>query len=65
MPSVPGVAVGLDHLRLAGEVLLLVLHVALADLGLEVAGELDAVGRVDVDHLDLAGEVLAPGKATP
>ena len=59
----PGVAVGFDHLRLAGQVLLAVLHVALAELGLEVRGEFDAVGRVEVDHLHLARKVLAPGEA--
>ena len=59
----PGVAVRPDHLRLAGEVLPAVLHVALAELGLEVRREPDAVRRVDVDHLDLAGEILPPGEA--
>jgi len=59
----PGVPVGLDHLRLAGEVGLLVLHVAPADLGLEVRGEPDAVGRVHVDHLDPPGQALAAGQA--
>ena len=59
----PGVAVGLDHLWLAGEILLTVLDVALAKLGLEVRGEFDAVGRVQADHLHLAREVFAPGEA--
>lgn len=56
--KVPDVTVGLDHLRLAGEVAFLVLHIAAADFGLKVAGEFDAVRRVHVDHLDLAGQVL-------
>ena len=59
----PGVAVRLDHLRLAGQVLLPVLDVALAELRLKVGGEPDAVGRIDVDHLHLAGQVLAVGQA--
>jgi hypothetical protein len=59
MPRVP---IRLDHLRLAREVLLLVLHVPLADQRLEVTRELDAVRRVHVDHLDLARQVLAGGQ---
>jgi hypothetical protein len=59
----PGVAVRLDHFRFAGEVLFTVLHVTLAELRLEVRGELDAVGRVEIDHLHLAREVFAPGEA--
>ena len=35
-----------------------VLHVALADEGLEVAAVADAVGWVEVDHLHLAGHPL-------
>jgi hypothetical protein len=59
MPRVP---IRLDHLRLAREVLLLVLHIPLADQRLEVARELDPVRRIHVDHLDLAREVLAGGQ---
>jgi len=61
--EVPSVAERLHHLRFSGEVLFLVLHVALANFRLEVAGELDAVGRVDVDYLHFAGEVFALGEA--
>ncbi len=57
--QLPGVAEGLDHLRLLREVFVLaVLHVALVDEGLEVGAVLDAVGRVDVDHLHLPGHAL-------
>ena len=35
---------------------------ALAGAGLPVGAELDAIGRVEVDHLDLAAEVLALGE---
>lgn len=42
----PGVAVGLDHLGLPGEVAFPVLHVPFADFRLEVGGELDAVGTM-------------------
>ena len=59
----PGVAVRLDHLRLAGKVLLPIPYVTLAELRLEVGRELDPVGRVDVDHLHLAGEILAVSEA--
>ena len=59
----PGVPVRLDHLRLAGQVLLPILHVALAKLRLEVRREPDAVGRVHVDHLHLARQILAAGEA--
>jgi hypothetical protein len=58
----PGIAIRLDGLGLAGQVLFAVLHVAASDLGLEVGGEADAVGRVHVDHLDLAAQVLAMGE---
>jgi len=58
----PGVAVGLDHLRLPGEVLCLVLHVPATHFGLEVAGVFDAVGWVHIDHLDLSGQGLASGQ---
>jgi len=53
-----GVPVGLDLLLLVGEVFVFVLDVPPVDAGLEVAGVLDAVGRVDVDHLHLAGHAL-------
>ena len=62
----PGVAEGLDLLRLAGDVVgLAVLHVAAGGGPLEVAVELDAVGRVDVDALHLAAQPLALGQAEP
>ncbi len=61
--ELPGVAERLDLLGLAGRVLgLAVLHVALARAHLPVAAELDAVGRVHVDHLDLALEALLLGQ---
>ena len=55
----PGVTVCLDHFQLAGQVALLIFHIALADLRLEVRGELDPVGRVKVDHLHPTGQILA------
>ena len=43
--QLPGVAVGLDHLRLAGQVLVVVVFdVALADEGLEVGAEFTPYG---------------------
>ena len=61
--QLPGVAEGLDLFRLAGGVLgLAVLHVALAGADLPVGAELDAVGRVEVDHLDLALEPFLLGQ---
>jgi len=59
----PCVAVGFDHFRFAGEVLLAVFHVALTKLRLEVGTEFDAVGRIEINHLHFAGEVFATGKA--
>ena len=60
----PGVAEGFDLLRLAGDVVgLAILHVAAGGGPLEVAVELDAVGRVEVDALHLAAQALALGKA--
>jgi hypothetical protein len=60
----PGVAEGFDLLRLAGDVVgLAVLHVAAGGGPLEVAVELDAVGRVEVDALHLAAQALALGQA--
>ena len=59
----PGVAEGLDLLRLAGDVLgLAVLDVAAGGGPLEVGVELDAVGRVEVDALHAASEPLALGQ---
>jgi len=55
----PGVAVGLDRFRLACQVGFIVFHVAPTNFRLEIRGELDAVGRVAVDHLDLGGQALA------
>src|SRR6516225_3076980 len=60
----PGVAERLDLLRLAGDVVgLAVLDVAARGGPLEVAVELDAVGRVEVDALHLAAQPLALGQA--
>ena len=59
----PGVAISLNHLRLARQVLLAVFHVALAELRLEVGGEFDAVRRVEINHLHLARQVFAPREA--
>ena len=60
----PGVAEGFDLLRLAGDVVgVAVLHVAAGGGPLEVAVELDAVGRVEVDALHLAAQALALGQA--
>ena len=56
----PSIAVRLHHLRFTREVLLLILHIAFAYLGLEIAGELDPIRRVHVDHLHLAGQILPP-----
>ena len=56
----PGVAEGFDLLRLAGDVAdIAVLHVAAGGGPLEVAVELDAVGRIEVDALHLAAQALA------
>ncbi len=64
MPS-PGVAEGFDLLRLAGDVVgVAVLHVAAGGGPLEVAVELDAVRRVDVDALHLAAQSFALGQAS-
>ena len=61
--QLPGVAEGLDLLRLAGQVLGLgVLDVALAGAHLPVAAELDAVGRVEVDALHLAAQPFLLGE---
>ena len=60
----PGVAEGFDLLRLAGDVAgVAVLHVAARGRPLEIAVELDAVGRIDIDALHLAAQALALGKA--
>src|SRR3989442_6139856 len=55
----PSVAEGFDLFRLAGDVVGLVFHVSAGGGPLEVAVELDAVGRVEVDALDLAAQALA------
>lgn len=55
----PSISVRLNHLRFACQVRFLVLDFPIPHLGLEVAGKLDPVRRVDVDHLDLARQVLA------
>ncbi len=59
----PGIAIGSDHLRLAGEVLLAVFHFALSKLRLEVGTEFDAVRWVEINHLHFAREVFAAGEA--
>ena len=60
----PGVAEGFDLLGLAGDVVgVAVLDVAAGGGPLEVAVELDAVGRVEVDALHLAAQALALGQA--
>ena len=60
----PGVAEGFDLLGLAGDVVgLAVLHVAAGGGPLEVAVELDAVGRVEVDALHAPAQALALGQA--
>ena len=59
----PGVAEGLDLLRLARDVIgLSIAHVAAGGGPLKVGVELDAVGRVDVDALHLAAQPLALGQ---
>src|SRR5690242_14158376 len=56
----PRVAEGFDLLRLAGDVAgVAVLHVATRGRPLEVAVELNAVGRVDIDALHFAAEAFA------
>ena len=63
-PIAPGVAKRLHLLRLARDVVdLAVLHIAAGRAPLEVAVELDAVGRVEVDALHLATQALALGEA--
>ena len=57
--QLPRVAEGLDLLSFSSCVFVLaVLDVPAASRGLPVGAELDAVGRVDVDHLHLAAKVL-------
>ena len=55
----PCIAVGFDLFPFAGQILLSVLYIALKNGGLEVGGEFDAVGWVDVDHLHFTGEVFS------
>jgi len=63
-PQLPRIPKRLDHFGLLRQVrIAAVLHVALADEGLEVAAVLDAVGRVDVDHLHLPGQALLDQQA--
>ena len=57
-PKFPGVAIGLDHFRLACHVAVIRADVAPAHEWLEVRAELHAVGRVDVDHLHLPAKAL-------
>ena len=60
----PGVAEGFDLLRLAGDVAgVTILYVTAGGAPLEVAIELDAVGRVEVDALHFAA--LYPGESPP
>ena len=58
----PGVTKRFDLFGLATGVRA-ILHVTLAGRDLPVRPELDAVGRVHVDHLDLAPELLLLGHA--
>jgi len=59
----PGVAEGLDLLRLARDVLApAVAHIAAGRRPLEVGVELDSVGRVEVDALHLSAQTLALGQ---
>ncbi len=60
--EVPGIAICFDHFRLTREVLLPILHVPVTDLGLKVAGKLDPVRWIDVDHLHLASKILPAGE---
>nr|WP_236691025.1 hypothetical protein [Levilinea saccharolytica] len=58
-PQFPGIAKGLNLLRLAGQVFFLaVLHIPFARAHLPVRAKLDAVGRVHVNHLHLALQAL-------
>ena len=58
-PQLPRVAEGLDLLGLTGCIGdVAVLDVPLAGGRLPIGAELDAIGRVDVDHLDLTPQVL-------
>src|SRR5437879_2557366 len=60
----PRIAEGFDLLRFAGYVVgPSILYVAAGGGPLEVAVELDAVGRVEVDALHLAAQALALGQA--
>ena len=59
----PGIAKGFDLFRLAGHVVgLAVLHVPASGGPLEIAVELDAVGRVHIDALHLAAQAFALGQ---
>ena len=59
----PGVAEGFDLLGFTANVgFCTILDIALAQAALPVGAELDAIGRVDVDHLDLPAQVLALGE---
>ncbi|MCG8350545.1 MAG: hypothetical protein MI924_22485, partial [Chloroflexales bacterium] len=61
----PGVAEGFNLFWLAGNVGgFTVLDIAAGGAPLEVAVELDAVGRVDVDALHFAAQALALGQAS-
>jgi len=59
----PGVAEGLDLLRLSSDVAsLAVLHVATGGGPLEVTVELDTVGRIEIDALHLATQTFTFGQ---
>ena len=61
----PGIAKGFDLFRLAGHVVgLAVLHVPAGGGPLEIAVELDAVGRVHIDALHLAAQAFALGQTS-
>ena len=58
-PERPRIPIGFDLLSFAGQILFSVLYIALKDCGLEVGGELDTVGWVNIDHLHLASKVFS------
>ncbi len=59
----PGVAKGLNLLRFAGDVAdVAILNVAASGGPLEIAVELDAVGRIEIDALDAPAKPLPLGQ---
>ena len=58
-PQLPRIPVRLHHLRLSREIRIIpILHVPLPHERLEIAPELHAVRRIDVDHLHLPAHPL-------